>query len=659
LGDIVIKRLGLFTVILLTLLMAACNPFESDELKNEDEQFTNVEYSDDGKSVTIYLDGSAPVRANRSLNKWIAQLGYNFFEVTFCYNDGGTNKIVRASWELGEPAGISIPREMRDNVNYYGTNKVGIPATGQGTAVLFVGEKSDKTLLAVGTLSKIDNTDINPSGTNLITLGTTKVTFDLNALKAGVATTLGSDGNYGSFNTINYTQGTISNLPGQISNKDFPYFHLNPNSSVTARYKFSFQAALTHDYSFYRPAIIYAGGATASIIRPQWIFPPNIEKYESIYPFSNTIETTTFVDVTYPVSTDVNDEFTGTMLFTIRTAAEPSPAIAALVLRVPVYAVTSTDAPLGWFIKPGFGNYHRELDNGEQEMGGAVLLGIGITGGNPPTGIEIKGTSQKYYSPNFTFNLNGLQIIYRQGLNLTDITPPDPEVWWSRGDLSFFYDNTGDKFDDLNETDEPLPSNFVFGSKFYGKKVLIRVVYDTGTTTHETTFLVEVNNVAYTEIPYQHRVFLAKPNDFQQVANRVVNEGGGDWLFVFTESVNIRDMTFNQGTGAEAVIYMVATVPGVVIGRDSSTFQGNPSSGRISNNGTALVKIYIGSWPFNEPAFAGGDVITNYFFSINAGGTYDNFAGAPTATDYMFSGNLTVNILSDITVANKNWLVPP
>jgi len=639
------KKLVIYGLLLIFLSFSFCSCFDAPEVIDE-PFYTDVEYSEDGRFVTLYLDGSAPVPSNRALNKYIAQLGYNFFEVTFCYNDSGTYRIIRASWELGEPAGVTgVTRE----VNYYGTNPVGLPDSGQGSVVLFVGERSDKTLLAVGTLSYIDNTPIATSG--IITLSTTKVTFELNALKAGVSAAVAGS----SFKTISPAPpGTLSNIPGKIGGVDFPYFPVPADASITASYTFGFDAA-AHGYSFYQPAIIYAGGATAIIIRPEWTFPPNTKKTDSIYPFSNAVTETTRVAVTYPST--VGNAFDGTMLLTISTAGEPSPAIAALTLRVPVLAVRNTDNPVSWFIKPGFGSYHMELDNGKYENGGAVLLGIGVTGGTVAAGIEVKGTPQKYYPGSMTFTLEGLQVLFRESeVLVTDITPSSPfgvNIGGNTEGVYFYYDDNGPPYDNYADAVTPMVANsggnFVWPSKFAGYKVLIKVEYVTSSGVHYTSFLVEVNDVPYADIPYQHRVFLAKADDFTQVSNRVTNEGGGYWLFIFTENVNIRDMTFNAA--AQTVIFMVATRENIVIGRDGSS--------RISNNGSGQMTINIGSWPFNEPAFAGGDVITNYFFEINAGGTWGNASGGATVSNTMFrTGNLTVNIISDITVRNSTWLGP-
>jgi len=75
-----IKRLSLLLLILLmSLLMVSCGIFEPLELKNED-YFTAVEFSEKETTVTIYLDGQAPVSPNIAFTKSLALMGRNFIE---------------------------------------------------------------------------------------------------------------------------------------------------------------------------------------------------------------------------------------------------------------------------------------------------------------------------------------------------------------------------------------------------------------------------------------------------------------------------------------------------------------------------------------------------------------------------------------------------
>jgi len=644
-----VKKLIFYGILLIFVSFSLSSCIESPENIGE-PTYTNVEYSPDGKSITIYLDGSAPVRTDRALTQRLAILGHNYFEVIFLYNDNGTTagyKIARAEWELGEPAGVNNVHRTDGGVDY---SSVGIPATtGQGTAVLFVGRRSDKTLLAVGVLSHVyeGSTDTFPN----ITTGTTKVSFDVNALKAGVTTDTSTNTSTSSSFYTNRTQANpIVNLPGKIGGKDFPYFYLAPSTAEIAHYKFTFSSA-THAYSFYQPAIIYAGGAVAEIIKPKWTFPPNIEKSDADYEYSisTTVSISTGVSAGSPCPDTVN--------FTINTAPL-SPSIAALTFTVPVYAVYSTSESVEWYLRPGYGNYARELDDGSFETGGAVLLGIGVTGGGSTKGVVIEGDLQKYYPPsNLAFNLTGIVVYFKDGVSRTNITP-SPDYWsyynnaFNPGpNVKFYYDDYADGFNGVASV--LMPPNFSFDYHYYGQSVAIRVVYtDTAGVEWGYRFVVEVNDVAAINIPYENRIFLAKPNDFSELANRVANESGNgsivhNYLFIFSENVNLGTMTFNLS--APVTIYMVAVVPNVIVGRSTGA--------RITASGSQLT-LHMGIWPFNDPAFAGGDVITNEPFSINAGGSWENFSAAATEATNMFGGTMTVHPLSGMTINNSHRLGP-
>jgi major membrane immunogen (membrane-anchored lipoprotein) len=41
----------------MSLLLAACSQFEFSDLNKEETTYTNVEYSEDGNTITIYLGG--------------------------------------------------------------------------------------------------------------------------------------------------------------------------------------------------------------------------------------------------------------------------------------------------------------------------------------------------------------------------------------------------------------------------------------------------------------------------------------------------------------------------------------------------------------------------------------------------------------------------
>jgi len=652
--------------------MAVCSPFDPDDLKNENK-YTNVEYSEDGSSLTIYMNGSAPVPANRALSNKLAQLGHDFFEVTFLYNDANTYRIARASWELGEPAGVNDVYRTDGVGNIYynistplGNTTTGIPATNEGLVVLFVGRKSDKTLLAVGTLSEINGTAVSASN-NRISTTTTKVKFHVNALKAGVSSESYADS---SFQTAPVQTDPVKFLT--IGTLPFPHFNVPVSHTTPATYTFDFHTdslptspPTAVNFSFYAPAIRYgAGAAECWNIRPQYTLPPNIVQNNSEFPHSSA------AGITTTGLPSAGDKFTGQIGFNITTASTDK-VICALAFQIPVYAVykrappvSGETEPVQWYIRPGYNMYYRELDNGKSENGGAVLISIGAITGDTGLGIVMDGEPLKYMTdgdaPNTygrsNFTLTGMEFFFKDSPNRTtsiitaNMTPgnggnyPNAYGWGST--IKFYYDKS---LNNNGAADEPFTSATVLP---YGL-VKFRLEYVHSTGTYSYIFFVEVNNISSViNIAYQDRFFILKKEDYTDAWNRM--QSNGNYLLVFAENINLPD--FQANVAADVNVFMVATVPNITIGRQSGTDQ---TKFAIGNH---TVNIYLGKWPFNEPAFAGGDVIVNELFRVSSRGTWENYGGGGTlAGTRMFaiatgSGALNVTVLAGIEVSYPNYI---
>jgi len=653
-----VKRLVFYGFLSVFISFYFSNCFDPPE--NIDKpSYTNVEYSEDGKSLTIYLDGSAPVPANRALSQKLAILGHNFFEVTFLYKSNTQNIIARAEWELGEPAGVSgVYRTASPGTVYYDgtkTNPVNVnlldPDT--GLAVLFVGRKSDKTLLAVGTLSKIDETNINPSGENRITSSTKKVTFAVNAFEAGVDKVSSES----SFQIQGTNQGTLKEI--DFSGQSFPYFSLDkPHTGTPTTYTATYTVGVhskTEPYdsfSFYAPAIILRAAATCDDIDPHYTL-PSFGPQHSKYDYGK------FKALSITSPTAVGSPFSGTVNFSITTSGE-NKKICALIFEIPVCAVsTSGDSsgtlPVNWWIRPGYNEYYRELDSGnsEKENGGAVLIVVGDIEG-VTSGLSIVGDPIKYNKIGYTsdhsvlyFTLKGFEIWFTNSsgdpvsLTPADQSPPYPNISGWSANLTFFY----------NDGTTPYPgAPLTPTTELPNGEVLIRVRYITGGgSIYYTEFVVEVNYsiTEVIDIPYQNRIFVSKPNDYTEIGNRI--RSPGNYLVVFAENINLPTATLNSITSPLGVyIYMVAVAPNLTIGRAAGT------QTTIASGSTGPITIYFGKWPFNEPAFVGGDVVTNYPFKISSRGTWEQYGNVPTAGTPMFrnngSGTLSIPSLAGATV---------
>jgi len=405
---------------------------------------TNVEYSDDGRNITIYLDGTTvPVtKAMRSLTADLAKKAHDYYEVVFYHNDG-TNppQVTRAAWEIGEAAAVTNVVRTETGIDYALTGATTL-AVNTGYAVLFAGRKADKTLLGVGKL-----TQASPQGATAtsVTTATTKITFTVASLEAGAPAYDGTEfpaapngtyrgssfltgdpiGNdittdlaHNSYTTVaNGTTVTAGKTvmitrPALVAGMSyrFPAFGLKnkvedleytpPFVGVNTSDKFLTPASyrigsndltasgLISDDQFdtiYRPAIRVFGqidAATAAFAEnklPRFPLAGN-RYYEFRAPWA--IKTTTEMHpLGYNAVAGAGAVLPNPIYFDIETHAENDGFI-SFTFTVPVYALsnlepTGVEKPVTWFIRPGFGTYYYDLDDGAGGAGGSLLIAVG------------------------------------------------------------------------------------------------------------------------------------------------------------------------------------------------------------------------------------------------------------------------------------------
>ena len=195
-------------MVVVTLLLAASLLVTCDLLfppEDDGGEYTDVEYETVGakgnervKTVKVYLKpdnldkdvtpgpGTYGVkksaeqrRIERALSLEGARMSHDYFEAVFMPN---ATEVARAAWEIGQPAGIS---NLRRNGSQYNT----FPK-GAGSAVIFVGKKTGKTLLGVGWVTAIDNQSSGTIWGAGVVAGTESITFTVSAL----ATWIGFNG---------------------------------------------------------------------------------------------------------------------------------------------------------------------------------------------------------------------------------------------------------------------------------------------------------------------------------------------------------------------------------------------------------------------------------------------------------------------------------
>jgi hypothetical protein len=399
---------------------------------------TDVEYSADGSSVTLYLDGGVPQTASsRALTKDLARAGHDYFEVIFYHvivpaSGPVTTHISRASWEIGEAAGVKNVYRTVTGVDYALTGVSGAiqpvpPATGTteaAYAVLFVGRKSDKTLLAVGKIAGV-YAGTTSEGT-FVTTASTKVTFQVNALTAGLRLL---DNPMDTAHPSDTFLTNAKNPGGDVSSANtdlqdawvkvgdtpyhFPAYQLPLDKSLNATYTINtVTGAAAYKTAFELPSDpdpdlnAAAAAAAAKTANDPFFHGVRIDDYSTIlasftfikipprFPIGGGLYkgiSDPYADdtvVSHGLSITNDTAFTGAIPFEITTPNYSTPGttkvggVCALTFQYPVYAISKAQYPgvdeaITWFIRPGFGPAMYNLDDGSNSTGGAILLAVG------------------------------------------------------------------------------------------------------------------------------------------------------------------------------------------------------------------------------------------------------------------------------------------
>jgi hypothetical protein len=427
-------------VILLAALLASCGlnpaPAENDASRSDDgdsgrrrELPRTVtlrladygEYEDDTIGIgmgNIVAGATNRQSESRALSLPNAQAAHDIFEVVFYYP--GNQTVARAVWGIGgeTPELRGVHRTGSKNTPLSGVNygyvNVNSEVTNRGYAMVFVGAKSDKTLLAVGRLTEVDGA----AGTEIFA-DTKSVTFAVTALKAGTSltaanssfkTSYGADA--GSNNPNNVTTGNTQTMDVPIhyvGNKRFPLFLVNrptgagvenpgTNGTTIGKYEFEVDSivvagGVTYDFNEYSKGFVLAGVRNCEVRNPRYIITEGLYQYSSIFkPDLRTglaVMNNNLLNVAPAPTANVVSYFQNPVQFTFVTTNSPDGSIFALVFEIFVHnltqrptspaSVVSDDnaGPVKWRISPGDGTYWLDLDNGLLGNGGAILLGSG------------------------------------------------------------------------------------------------------------------------------------------------------------------------------------------------------------------------------------------------------------------------------------------
>jgi len=365
-------------LIIAALALVTCDGFLLPPGKDGDVEYTDVVYSDDGRYITLYLDGvGVPLtRAQRALSTELAKMSHDYFEAVFV--SGGF--VARAAWEIGQPAGINgVPRD----VNYK-------QVSGDPAAVIFAGKKNDKTLMGIGHVVGVGPaTGAYDYTSTEIESSSVSVTFGVYPL---ITEGLGfSDPNVPNNPTpFSIATGRMVTLQAGVT---YPVFTLTEpavkGTKINATYTFRNLAVadtiLPSPVSLVKPDDLFTATILAAPLEIIKRVPSFIFKGQTYEAMGEVIDMYTTVE---PTNNDnVGDAFENpiTMTFT-QDGPELSIGLFAITFQVPVYAITDASSnnnaaivPVKWYIRPGYNQYNYLLDDGKA-AGGMVMLGTSLSG---------------------------------------------------------------------------------------------------------------------------------------------------------------------------------------------------------------------------------------------------------------------------------------
>jgi len=407
--------LALYAALFFVLFTACADESSSGD---KEDYAVDVLYSDDWRYISIYLEGKdAPISVNYSVNKRAmtpdtARRGFDYFEVFFYYN----GVIRRSAWELGKKASVMDVHRTTSGIDYSmtsvasaagsnngvssgGGSSVGMVTGGSaGSAVLFAGRKTDKTLLAVGKLVSVDADEPveNPQDrSTYINNGTVFVTFELSALTGNTSADMETKKSSFLFDYTGGNNPAAENtkvINALIGEKYFPLYVLpGGKSKINARYYFGIDG----DWSDFEGCIFLMD--KGKVDKRQARYPAGSGKY---WYAKYTEDQTTVVKMTNNQSSweppsnasDGNPaELQNPLTFEIDTsktvnAVKKDNGIFTFSFEIPVYAISplipknESDC---WYIRPAYMSYYYNIDNGnttgefsDKNIGGGVLCGV-------------------------------------------------------------------------------------------------------------------------------------------------------------------------------------------------------------------------------------------------------------------------------------------
>jgi len=680
----------LFSFFALLSLVTCRQPFSPGD---------NVDFSDSGNRTqddnyyTVYLDGGAP--ASRSLSRPNASSAFDFCEAVFYYRDVASSGdiVARATWDGNQKAQIQGVFRTINGIDYGHVSYSGTPADGfNGAAVLFVGKKSDKTLLGVGEIYAVDDVPTG-GGPALIKSTTKKVSFQVNAFKAGAKATPagGGSSSYTAIGSsfITNADGVAGSVPttGNTRVRDvgyvgrtFPLYGLNDVSETRrARYTIDVHSAV-HPISYYLPGIILSGtafyisGAAASAIQPKYT--DGTKEYISANLLWNNLCSAVLAN-----NTGNNVPFDNNIDFNITTTNNTGPneknVVFAVTFEIPVCALAVSADAVPWVIRPGYDQYKNELDDGRGGQGGAILIGLGDMEKFFSYALAVQDYPRIRYNSvdGWTFDIyNKLatlkcEIRTSEGARLGAVDNSLLEFYFDidrSGTINYaterIYPNV------LDSDGNVITAGFDFlhdQNAFMDEKAVILIRYTDASMTYspftfETTYQITIGaaGTVTQEIPPNHIRLVTSPNDIHDLYSNVnlPTNVSGIFLWAFSGTFDLPNITLNIPAGVDITIIITAVSPNTIIGR-SGTFN-------VWGNGT--LHLYMGQWPFTTLVTVGGAPIEDFPFGFNAGGSFATYSptlnsGATLGTTWLRYQYAPIDLTvvgGDVYIDNPGYMGP-
>jgi hypothetical protein len=562
------------------------------------------------------------------------------------------------------------------NIDY---SAVARPGIGQGAAILFVGKKTDKTLLGIG---KLTNSDGGGTPTE-ITANTRSVTFTVAAIECGVDSNDAKNSFFTNYSnlSVNPQSAATAREAVSIKGKQFPEFKLRENEITRAVYGFRLYGG-EDDIDDY--GIILANSAEYMKKQPRYPVSGGGFQYHSLRLDEKTV-------ITPENNTTRGYRFENPLEFNFDTThGTISGSVFALIFQVPVYPLALGTDSGTWYIRASYDSYWLDLDGngtgGPGGSGGAVLIGTGKFGETSNYHIVLIRVPTKWrYGPEsgtnavpdgYKFLVDGMLVQMQDSYDV-------PLRYIAYEELTFFtgghqlspgwssqppslagllppHDNPSLYPPDVVTFDGP-PTEV--SSEFYGIAIIKVVFIDPVTfIEYEVSFPILINGGIpernFTDINFNQTIhFLSNHSADGSTVNNWLNNNlftqpggapGGTYLIIFDYPVDLNSIHLEQNptpsVNANKLIIILAGRSDVIIGR-----AGTNSGQKAFQDFSRRAGFYLGTWPFpqflppirtyNNGTLGTETLGTTYNYTINAGGSHTSSATVAPPSDAVLEGD--------------------